>query len=85
MSIELNIALPATSYPYNEPEVHYISIQRLNLEGGLGTYRIRETGGAGVTGQYNNTAVFPHPYVEGWERCVSRGLAALADARRETA
>lgn len=83
MSIELNIALPATSYPYDVPEVHYLSIQRLEMEGGLGTYRIREMGvGTELSAK---SAVFPHPYVEGWERCVSRGLAALADQRRETA
>ena len=79
MSIELNIALPNPEG--GRPQVHYLSIQRLNLESGLGTYRIGEW----HQGHFLAEATYPHRYVEGWERCVSRGLAALADQRRETA
>lgn len=79
--IELNIALPNPEG--GRPQVHYLSIQRLNLESGLGTYRIGEYDGPDH--HLAAEATYPHRYVEGWERCVSRGLAALADLRRETA
>lgn len=80
MSIELTIGVPGP----NGLENHYLSILRLHMEGGLGTYRVRETVASyEAYSPVLDEALFPHPYIEGWEKCVSRALAALADARRE--